>query len=166
MQSPRPEAPVVLVKAYNYTKWLLDCVENFPKSQRFILGQRLTEQATDAMGLPVKAYAHEKTEITPQFLTLLVHSPSLPTTFTQKQPKHFVQMRESKNILIISVFYNLIFFHQPGIGSSDPRAMASPITQAQTALMRRLSRIIWRNENRKSVQFTCSMGGGSSRCFR
>jgi hypothetical protein len=44
--------------------------------------------------------------------------------------------------------------------------MASPITQAQTALMRRLSRIIWRNENRQSVQFTCSMGGGSSRCFR
>jgi hypothetical protein len=48
MQSPRPEAPVVLVKAYNYAKWLLDRVENFKKSQRFILGQRLTEQAMDA----------------------------------------------------------------------------------------------------------------------
>lgn len=60
----------------------------------------------------------------------------------------------------------VLIFLQPGIGSSDPRAMASPITQAQTALMRRLSRIIWRNENRQSVQFTCSMGGGSSRCFR
>ena len=64
----------------------MDRVKNFKKRQRFILGQRLTEQATDAMGLPVKAYAHEKTEITPQFLTLLVHSPSLPTTFTQVHP--------------------------------------------------------------------------------
>ncbi len=34
MKPPGPEAPIVLVKWYDYAKWLLERVENFPKSQR------------------------------------------------------------------------------------------------------------------------------------
>jgi hypothetical protein len=37
MKSPGPEAPVVLVKGYDYAKWLLNRVKNFTKSQRFIM---------------------------------------------------------------------------------------------------------------------------------
>ena len=48
MDPPGPESPVVLVKWYDYAKWLLERVENFPKSQRFVLGQRLAEQALAA----------------------------------------------------------------------------------------------------------------------
>lgn len=62
MKPPGPEAPVVLVKWYDYAKWLLERVENFPKSQRFVLGQRLTGQAMDVLDLLVEAsYAREKT---------------------------------------------------------------------------------------------------------
>ena len=64
MKPPGPEAPVVLVKWYDYAKWLLERVENFPKSQRFILGQRLTSQAMDVLDLLVEAsYARDKSEI-------------------------------------------------------------------------------------------------------
>ena len=64
MKPPGPEAPVVLVKWYDYAKWLLERVENFPKSQRFILGQRLTGQAMDVLDLLVEAsYARDKAEI-------------------------------------------------------------------------------------------------------
>jgi hypothetical protein len=48
------------VKWYDYAKWLLERVENFPKSQRFVRGQRLTGQALDVMDLLVEAsYARE-----------------------------------------------------------------------------------------------------------
>ena len=55
MKPPGPEAPVVLVKWYDYAKWLLERVENFPKSQRFVLGQRLAGQAMDVLDLLVEA---------------------------------------------------------------------------------------------------------------
>ena len=64
MKPPGPEAPVVLVKWYDYATWLLERVENFPKSQRFVLGQRLTSQAMDVLDLLVEATcARNKTEI-------------------------------------------------------------------------------------------------------
>jgi hypothetical protein len=64
MQPSRPESPIVFVKWYDYSKWLLERVGNFPKSQRFVLGQRLAGQAMGVMDLLVEAsYAREKTEI-------------------------------------------------------------------------------------------------------
>jgi hypothetical protein len=51
MQPSGPETPIVLVKWYDYAKWLLERVENFPKSQRFVLGQRLANQAMEVMDL-------------------------------------------------------------------------------------------------------------------
>jgi len=40
------DPPVVLIKWYDFTKWLLDRVDSFPKNQRFIFGQRLTAPRT------------------------------------------------------------------------------------------------------------------------
>jgi len=41
---PRPsDPPVLLVKCYDLAKWLLERVEGFPKSQRFVFGQRLAD---------------------------------------------------------------------------------------------------------------------------
>lgn len=31
----KPDAPVLLVRWYDYTKWLLERVDSFPKNQRF-----------------------------------------------------------------------------------------------------------------------------------
>ena len=44
MKIERPkDQPVVLVKWYDYTKWVLDRVDGFPKNQRFVLGTRLAD---------------------------------------------------------------------------------------------------------------------------
>ena len=37
------DQPVVLVKWYDYSKWVLDRVDGFPKNQRFVLGTRLAD---------------------------------------------------------------------------------------------------------------------------
>lgn len=55
MKPPGPEAPQVLVKLYAYAKWVLERVEGFPKSQRFVLGQRLANHVMDVLELLVKA---------------------------------------------------------------------------------------------------------------
>ena len=34
------DLPVVLVKWYEYLKWLIDRIDQFPKNQRYLLGQR------------------------------------------------------------------------------------------------------------------------------
>jgi len=39
------DPPVVLVKWYDATKWILERVDNFPKNQRFIFGQRLADRS-------------------------------------------------------------------------------------------------------------------------
>jgi hypothetical protein len=60
MSSPGPETPQVVVKWYAYARWLLERVEAFPKSQRFILGQRLANHAMNVLEMLVKAsYARE-----------------------------------------------------------------------------------------------------------
>jgi len=54
--------PQVVVKWYAYAKWVLERVESFPKSQRFILGQRLSNHVMDVLETLVKAsYAKDKT---------------------------------------------------------------------------------------------------------
>ncbi len=41
----------VLVKWYDWTKWLLDRVDGFPKNQRFIFGQRLADFEKEVVSL-------------------------------------------------------------------------------------------------------------------
>lgn len=43
--------PELLVKWYDYTKWVLDRVDGFPKNQRFFLGTRLADAVVLIMEL-------------------------------------------------------------------------------------------------------------------
>lgn len=59
-----PDAPVVLVKWYDYAKWVLERVESFPKNQRYVLGQRLSHQVMEVLELLVEAsYSREKRDL-------------------------------------------------------------------------------------------------------
>ncbi len=49
------DTPVVLIKWYDFTKWLLERIDNFPKNQRFIFGQRLADYALNVLELLVEA---------------------------------------------------------------------------------------------------------------
>ncbi|MBN1855306.1 MAG: four helix bundle protein [Pirellulales bacterium] len=56
-------APVVLVKWYDWTKWLLERVDSFPKNQRFIFGTRLADRSIRVLEILVEAsYRAKKAE--------------------------------------------------------------------------------------------------------
>jgi len=60
----RAERPIVLVKWYDVLKWLLERIDNFPKSQRFIFGQRLADHGIEVLELLVEAaYSSRKVEL-------------------------------------------------------------------------------------------------------
>ncbi|MDX1979881.1 MAG: diversity-generating retroelement protein Avd [Bryobacteraceae bacterium] len=60
----KQELPVVVLKAYDFTVWLVKKVEHFPRSQRFGLGERLNSAAIDLLlRLVDAAYAKEKAGI-------------------------------------------------------------------------------------------------------
>ena len=62
--SPGHQPPILLVKWYDVTKWLLERVENFPKNQRFIFGQRLADRALGVLELLVEAaYSPRKADL-------------------------------------------------------------------------------------------------------
>jgi len=56
----RSDPPVVLVKWYDFTKWVLGHVDNFPKNQRFVFGQRLADGVITILELIVDATYSEK----------------------------------------------------------------------------------------------------------
>ena len=61
---PGREPPVVLVKWYDLTRWILEKIDSFPKNQRFIFGTRLADHALEVMELLVEAaYSRRKTEL-------------------------------------------------------------------------------------------------------
>ena len=61
---PGREPPVLLVKWYDLTRWILEKVDSFPKSQRFIFGTRLADHAIDVLETLVEAsYSSEKAEL-------------------------------------------------------------------------------------------------------
>jgi hypothetical protein len=51
----RNEPPVLLVKWYDVTKWLLERVDSFPKNQRFIFGQRIADRTLNILEVLVEA---------------------------------------------------------------------------------------------------------------
>ena len=60
----RNEPPVLLVKWYDVTKWLLERVDSFPKSQRFIFGQRIADRALNILEALVEAaYSPRKADL-------------------------------------------------------------------------------------------------------
>lgn len=54
MKGSEPDAPA-FVAYYDALGWILDRVEQFPKSQRFVFGQRLAAHAIDVVELIVTA---------------------------------------------------------------------------------------------------------------
>ncbi len=53
--SSSSDTPIVLVKWYDWTKWLLERVDSFPKNQRFIFGQRLADRSIRVLEILVEA---------------------------------------------------------------------------------------------------------------
>ena len=61
---PGSDSPVLVVKWYNFAKWLLAHIDNFQKNQRFIFGTRLADHSLEEMEILVKAvYTKQKTEL-------------------------------------------------------------------------------------------------------
>ncbi|MGH9671842.1 MAG: four helix bundle protein [Bryobacteraceae bacterium] len=63
MRDPSKQEPAVVVtKAYDFVLWLLPKVENFPRSYRFSVGERLVSTGLDLlMALVQASYVSEKT---------------------------------------------------------------------------------------------------------
>jgi hypothetical protein len=60
----RNEPPVLLVKWYDVTKWLLERVDSFPKNQRFIFGQRIADRVLNILEVLVEAaYSPRKADL-------------------------------------------------------------------------------------------------------
>jgi hypothetical protein len=58
------EAPVVVIKWYDWVKWVLERVDAFPKNQRFIFGQRLADRSIRVLEILVDAsYRSKKAEL-------------------------------------------------------------------------------------------------------
>ncbi len=56
----REELPLALTSWFDYTKWVLDRVDVFPKNQRFVLGTRLADAVLEVLETLAKpAYARE-----------------------------------------------------------------------------------------------------------
>lgn len=63
-RSSPSDPPVLLVKWYDVTKWLLGRVDSFPKNQRFIFGQRLADHSIAVLELLVEAaYTSENSDL-------------------------------------------------------------------------------------------------------
>ncbi len=41
----------MLVRWYDFVKWMLERVDSFPKNQRFIFGQRLADRSIDSQAI-------------------------------------------------------------------------------------------------------------------
>ena len=54
MNQPRPQSPL-FVKTYDFLLWLLPLTLKFPKSQRFLLAERLSKMALDFYDLILEA---------------------------------------------------------------------------------------------------------------
>ena len=54
-------------KGYDFVSWRIQKVENFPKSHRFTVGERLTSHGLDLLSMLVEAaYARQKTDLLEQ----------------------------------------------------------------------------------------------------
>ena len=54
MKDPRPQSPI-FVKTYDFMLWLIPLTLKFPKSQRFLLAERLSRMALDFYDLILEA---------------------------------------------------------------------------------------------------------------
>lgn len=54
MKDPRPQSPI-FIKTYDFLLWLIPLTLKFPKSQRFLLAERLSSMALDFYDLILEA---------------------------------------------------------------------------------------------------------------
>jgi hypothetical protein len=54
MKDPRPQSPI-FIKTYDFLLWLIPLTLKFPKSQRFLLAERLSKMALDFYDLILDA---------------------------------------------------------------------------------------------------------------
>jgi len=55
MRTKEPTDLVVITKTYDLLGWMMDRVDRFPRSQRFLLGDRLISGLLDVLGLLIEA---------------------------------------------------------------------------------------------------------------
>lgn len=61
MAQGKPALPAIVTKAYDLLLWLVNHVGKFPRSHRFVLGERIETAMLDVLMLLVEAaYAREK----------------------------------------------------------------------------------------------------------
>lgn len=64
LAGPGREPPVLLVKWYDFTRWLLERIDSFPKNQRFVFGTRLADHALDVIETLIEAaYSPRKADL-------------------------------------------------------------------------------------------------------
>ena len=54
MKDPRPQSPI-FIKTYDFLLWLIPLTLKFPKSQRFLLAERLSKMGLDFYDLILEA---------------------------------------------------------------------------------------------------------------
>jgi len=82
---------VVLEKAYQFLLWLVPTVEKFPKSQKFLLGDRIQSLALDIMESLVEA-TYSKNPI-PNLTTVNLHLEKLRFLFRLSMDLRHIDLR-------------------------------------------------------------------------
>ena len=73
-----PDVPPVIDKLYDLILWLLPHIAKFPRSQRFVLGDRIERSVLDVQELLIEAaYSRRKTDLLKQANI----RPGMPTSF-------------------------------------------------------------------------------------
>ena len=63
-KNPDLGAPLAVTKTYDFVRWLLPKVENFPRTYKFTIGDRLTSNGLDLLTTIVEAaYASRKSDL-------------------------------------------------------------------------------------------------------
>jgi hypothetical protein len=77
------QPPTVLVKWYDWLRWLLDRVDSFPKNQRFVFGTRLADRAIGVLepscDLRSRAVQPDANDRRVTQMTRMTHLPVHPT---------------------------------------------------------------------------------------
>jgi hypothetical protein len=72
MKSPHADLPVIVQKAYEFSLWMIQKVENFPRSYRFSVGDKLVQGVLDMLlRLVDAAYSRDKASILTEVNRLL-----------------------------------------------------------------------------------------------
>lgn len=70
-----PSVPTVIYKVYDLLMWLMERIAKFPRSHRFVLGDRMERLVLDVLELLIEAaYSRDKQDVLKQKLRYLVRA--------------------------------------------------------------------------------------------